>query len=968
MKNSLRKNLVTILTLVLSVCMLFCLLGLVGRTVSFADTTTTAAVQVEGASVRVTDEASSGIRFRARLNKAEYDELYSQYGGKVKAGMIIVPTDYIVKAGGYTFSAFAAANLPVSAGGVDEFAEVTVAETKYYEFAMSLINIKDGNYTRNFEGVVYIEVESDTAVSGFELYGGKYYAYAERNEEYARNIYSVANLTYNDRVDSQDANHPYEVENKWLSVDEEGLKIVKSYVDGVADLKFDTANTKIAVANNSDYYTSPFEDSLYLAENGDAYVYGAKSVIYNGKIVKEKYSDGANGVAVYKAQSLGATVNADNTITLKNVDYVNRTKAYFDGKENSYVSAKGQYGIGTVVTIKGTGANIPILGFGIDNVNGWMTAKGGDGLIVAPGQRVVTSYNEGKTANANRYYAHSELLMFGPNRNGEKSNWDTTGVRFATTGAYTPYTNGWQINNNGGAWTITYTLVLDTDNTLILKATYKGGSHNRTTDAFDTGLVWEEDISAGSIVAYASLWGSNYTEESWTPYDTTFSWEITDISSKGATFNEDGTVTLKNVNYANMTKALFTATENSYVSAQGAYGIGTEITLEFTGGNVPNVLLFADKVNGNMTSDGGKGILIMPGNIQKTSSRNQSFRIYGPNRMSGTNVDADAGLTFTNATSEYNKNYYFLSRFNQSSTVNFKWVITTTLTETNTVTLIFKLYEKGTLVNTSTFATALIYGTDVSAGSIVILAGINGSGSGNSFVPYDTTLKYTIDDKLSKGATFNDDGTITLTNVDYENRTKAYFDQKENSYVAKQGKYGIGTTVEIKGRGANLPYIMFGVDNVNGWLTEKGGKGLLIMNGDMTSSGGELASTLYMYGPNRTDVGNWTGLNGNPSLAYTVTGSSKNFYTINRLNNDCANRDWTITYTLALDETDGTLLINATFKGDQNASTTFDTGLVWGTDISAGSIIAHAMVYGQTIDSVWTPIDTTFSWKVTAGA
>ena len=747
MKNSLRKNLVIILTLVLSVCMLFCLLGLVGRTVSFADTTTTAAVQVEGASVRVTDEASSGIRFKARLNKTEYEELFSQYGGKVKAGMIIVPTDYIVKAGGYTFSAFAAANLPVSAGGVDEFAEVTVAETEYYEFAISLINIKDGNYTRNFEGIVYIEVESDTAVSGFELYGGKYYAYAERNEEYARNIYSVANLTYNDRVDSKDANHPYEVENKWLSVDEDGLKIVKSYVDGVADLKFDTANSKIAVANNSDYYTSPFEDALYLAENGDAYVYNAKSVLYNGKIVKEKYSDGANGVAVYKAQSLGATVNADNTITLKNVDYVNRTKLHFDGKENSYVSAKGQYGIGTKVSIKGRGANLPYIMFGVDNINGWMTEKGGSGLLIVGGNITKTARDEA-----------SLLSIYGPNRT-KVTNWkaaeatqvpinDTTTIfNVGSKG----YFNNNRLNSNcaNRNWTITYTLQLDiTDGTLVVALTFDG-DHTGINGTIDTGLVWEEDISAGSIVAFAALYGQTI-DGVWTPYDTTFSWEITDNSSKGATFNDDGTITLKNVNYTN--------------------------------------------------------------------------------------------------------------------------------------------------------------------------------------------------------------------------RTEVYFDKTENSYVAKQGNYGIGTTVEIKGRGANLPYIMFGVDNVNGWLTEKGGKGLLIMNGDWTPNDGELASTLYMYGPNRTDVGNWTNLNGNPSLVYTVTGSSKNFYTINRLSKDCANRDWTITYTLALDETDGTLLINATFKGDQSASTTFDTGLVWGTDISAGSIIAHAMVYGQTIDSVWTPIDTTFSWKVTAGA
>ncbi len=961
MKNSLRKNLVTILTLVLFVCMLFSSVGVLGRVVSFADTTTTAAMQVEGASVRVTDEASSGIRFRARLNKAEYDGLYSQYDGKVKAGMIIVPTDYIEKAGGHTFSAFAAANLPVSAGGVDEFKKVTVAETEYYEFAISLINIKDGNYVRDFEGIVYIEVESDSTVAGFEFYGGKYYAYGARNEEYARNIYSVANLTYNDRVEAEDADHPHEVDGKWLSVDETGLGIVKSYVDGVADLKFDTANSKIAVANNSDYYTSPFEDAIYLAENGDAYVYNAKSVLYNGKKVTEKYSDGANGVAVYKAQSLGATVNADNTITLKNVDYVNRTKAYFDEKENSYVSAKGQYGIGTKVSIKGRGGNLPYIMFGVDNINGWMTEKGGSGLLIVGGNITKTAKDEG-----------SLLSIYGPNRT-EVTNWTAAKATQVpindTTTIFNVGSKGYFNNNRLNSscanliWTITYTLELDeTDGTLVVALTFDG-DNTGINGTIDTGLVWEEDISAGSIVAFAALYGQTI-DGVWTPYDTTFSWEITDNSSKGATFNEDGTVTLKNVNYTNMTKAYFTGTENSYVSAQGKYGVGTDVTLEFTGGNVPNVILFADKINGNMTSDGGKGILIMPGNIQKTSSRNQAFRIYGPNRMSGSNVDADTGLTFTNATSEYNKNYYLLSRFNQSSTVNFKWVITTTLTETNTVTLIFKLYENGTLVNTSTFATALIYGTDVSAGSIIILAGVNGTGTGDSFVPYDTTFKCTIDDNLSNGATFNDDGTITLTNVDYVNRTKAYFDQKENSYVAKQGKYGIGTVVTVSGVGANIPILGFCIDNINGSMTSNGGKGLLFVGGNVTKTAAYEAQKVLMFGPNRTSSSNWTA----SEINYTAASATQTPYTIGWQANNASTSAWTMTYTLALDSSDNTLVIDVTYAGVQNFSNSFDTGLVWETDISAGSVVAYAAVYGKTIDSVWTPIDTTFSWKVTAGA
>ena len=194
-----------------------------------------------------------------------------------------------------------------------------------------------------------------------------------------------------------------------------------------------------------------------------------------------------------------------------------------------------------------------------------------------------------------------------------------------------------------------------------------------------------------------------------------------------------------------MTKAYFTATANSYIAYKGEYGIGTEITFKFTGGNVPNVLLFADKLNGNMTSDGGKGILITPGNIQQTSSRAQSFAIYGPNRFAGSNVDRDKGLTFTNSTSEYNKGYYYLSRFNNATQTEFTYTITTSLNSDNTINVMLSLKENGNLVNTSKFSTTLVYGEDVIAGSIIAYAGVNGTftgkeGSTFTSVPTDTTF------------------------------------------------------------------------------------------------------------------------------------------------------------------------------------------------------------------------------------
>ena len=114
MRANFRNKVLTLLSVVTLVCAMFSMALLV-KPKAYADYTTNVAVQVEGASVRVNDAETSGIKFYARLNKTEYDQLYNDYDKKVKAGMIIVPTDYIESAGGYTFGAFKNANLTVSA-------------------------------------------------------------------------------------------------------------------------------------------------------------------------------------------------------------------------------------------------------------------------------------------------------------------------------------------------------------------------------------------------------------------------------------------------------------------------------------------------------------------------------------------------------------------------------------------------------------------------------------------------------------------------------------------------------------------------------------------------------------------------------------------------------------------------------------------------------------------------------------
>lgn len=454
---------------------------------------------------------------------------------------------------------------------------------------------------------------------------------------------------------------------------------------------------------------------------------------------------------------INAKENEDGTITLKNpgtpANYnVSLAGALTTKLDNSYYALKGDYGVGYFTEILFKGNNLPNVMLFADNINGNVSYNGGNGLFLL-------SDISRKTTQG--------IRIFGPNR--MNTNTDHTVQRIANTlvtqnGLIAAseaeetkdrtyrYVVGTKANENDELVVIVRLYDANTNELLV---SYENVAHQyhdfslRTADGkTDTSKVDRNmlvsDFNGTNVIVYAAYKenGDDTTIQISEPY---YGEKVYEMLELGTTHNEDGSVTLKNANYKNMTKSYFTGTPNSYISYQGEYGVGTEISFKFKGGNVPNVVLFADKINGNMTSDGGKGILIMPGNIQQTSSRAESFRIYGPNRMSGSNVDRDLGLTFTNDASEYNKNFYFLSRFNNKADVEFTYTITTSLNSDKTVNIILTLKENGNLVNTSTFATSLVYEQDVFAGSIIVYAGVNGTytgkeGSTFTCTPTDTTF------------------------------------------------------------------------------------------------------------------------------------------------------------------------------------------------------------------------------------
>ena len=380
--------------------MLFSVASMVTTTAK-AEGTTTAATLVEGAAVRVDSAESSGLKFKASIDKAQYNALYNQAGGKLKAGMIIVPTDYITAAKGYTFNAFAAADKTVASNTIAEFKN---ASESTYEFTMSIINLKLANYDRDFEAIVYLE--SEVALEDFVAYGEKYYAYAERNEAYARNIYEVAKGVYNDRADAQDeVKYIYPVDGKYATLDTDGLAIAKTFIDGVTEIVLD--NGKPA-AYSSEYYAA--KDSV-LTNDTEAYLLGEhKNVVYKGESISS-YPFTADGIAIKQMYTDGATyANGAYTVDGSSSIGTGANVTHFGADDFGHIAFDGEYGPSTYVEFTFTGNNMPNVILFSDNVeNGKFNYQGGRGLAFING----FTTDNGTTGNMTNFQIYGPLRLSG---------------------------------------------------------------------------------------------------------------------------------------------------------------------------------------------------------------------------------------------------------------------------------------------------------------------------------------------------------------------------------------------------------------------------------------------------------------------------------------------------------------------------------------------------------------------------
>ena len=309
-------------------------------------------------------------------------------------------------------------------------------------------------------------------------------------------------------------------------------------------------------------------------------------------------------------------------------------------------------------------------------------------------------------------------------------------------------------------------------------------------------------------------------------------------------------------------------TDNGYVAWTGNFGIGNYIDIKFVGNNIPNVCLFADKINGNMTKTGGTGIIIVSGinGLYQSGGhyktlQSSAVNIFGPTRMNGgtDNVVWDSCLTKLTGNDVAKMTQDYLS--SDSSKTKYKYTVGS-FEQGGYIYLDLRLYsingEQETLLINKHVATN-VHKTTLSSGNIIAFAPLKENAENSSFeftTPYTSTpLAIAGEDNSvkSSGATFNADGSVTLKGSGLDGMDgvarAGYLANISASYIAWEGNYGVGNYVTFEFTGNNMPQVCFFADKINGSLVSysttgtqatmqvdqtKLNKGLLLFNGAMS--------------------------------------------------------------------------------------------------------------------------------------
>ena len=340
---------------------------------------------------------------------------------------------------------------------------------------------------------------------------------------------------------------------------------------------------------------------------------------------------------------------ADGKISLSGGFYdssSNNTEEVSGNRANSmgYVAFEDTYTLdekGTYIDIYFQGNNMPSVEFFATDVNAYFMdayADDGKGFIVNNGFASSTSNRENSTSRFGGYAAYSGYFDYGVSayndrwigaegyhlgarpatKEGSAKLWDYNNSKEITQ-AYSlfsmyslahaqaadqnyRYTVGMYKDADGYVWidAALYKVDQNGKETAFTSWTGKALIEGQTTSVKQDKLNDGEVIS-GKIVLHAAAKGLKKDESKVeqtvftcsAPYKGRF-------ESQNATFNADGTVSLKNGTNGGGASQITNSV--GYIALAGEYGLGTYVDFYFTGSNLPQVSLFNEYVTNNLSA------------------------------------------------------------------------------------------------------------------------------------------------------------------------------------------------------------------------------------------------------------------------------------------------------------------------------------------------------------------------------
>ena len=497
-------------------------------------------------------------------------------------------------------------------------------------------------------------------------------------------------------------------ESTGVTFNEDTLRAEWNKVDGAVGYRVKVnsfiKSTSELFADMSDaiYPEFKFFDLVVVPYDESGYNIGKKMVIKNCVVGPEGYKGVVinSDKAKIDKETRTATLSAD---VVKSGDWWN---TLLNG-DNGFVGLKGNYGVGYYIetefsasseaidaVIKDFGSdNIPQIVLFAEEINGNKTLNGGKGSLLSTG---LGSW----AINTAQPALHETMGMFavhGPTRATRESAKKLP--MLASTKDYPLLTqNG--LRNYGGGKTYKYIvgtkysswghLLIDVSlyqklgNDYVEIFTEEGKSY--TNILLDTGLTAKDVAELGTNIILMA-------ENKYQVYKptTTFSFNMPEYKGKGAedvpetvaqgaVFAQDGSLTIanKSTNGIKATNAGQWASYHNYFAIKGNYGAGTYIDFEFTGYNMPQLILFADGKEGdaayqsitnygtgagkdNNVQQERKGVVILNG----LQTARDYIHIFGPNRMNGSDEYGKAGGLLMISKDEENGKYKELTRAGQ---------------------------------------------------------------------------------------------------------------------------------------------------------------------------------------------------------------------------------------------------------------------------------------------------------------